>query len=181
MKHGKLVRIVVPVLIVMAIGAIWIIKNPQREELANPVSANQTAVAVPHDDFLLHATLIDLEVLKTHHLPIMIDFGADWCVPCRELAPVLVKMNAEMQGKAIIKYVDTQKYADIASGFPVQVIPIQVLVSSDGKPYVPSRDLGIAFTMYAYSDTGEHAFTVHQGGLTEEQMRILLVDMGAML
>jgi thioredoxin 1 len=32
--------------------------------------------------------------------------------------------------------------------------------------------------MYSYKDTGEHAFTVHQGGLTEQQMRAILDDMG---
>ena len=32
--------------------------------------------------------------------------------------------------------------------------------------------------MYTYKDTGEHAFTTHQGGMTEEQMRAILTDMG---
>lgn len=32
--------------------------------------------------------------------------------------------------------------------------------------------------MYTYKETGEHAFTVHQGGLTEDQMRAILADMG---
>ena len=36
----------------------------------------------------------------------------------------------------------------------------------------------IELTQYTYKDTGELAFTVHQGGLTEEQMRLILSDMG---
>ncbi|OLN32939.1 Thioredoxin [Desulfosporosinus metallidurans] len=39
----------------------------------------------------------------------MIDFGADSCVPCKEMAPVLKKLNTEMQGKAIVKFVDVWK------------------------------------------------------------------------
>ena len=90
-------------------------------------------------------------------------------------------MNAEMQGKAIIRFVDVWKYTDGADGFPIQVIPTQVLVNADGTPYVPSEAMessGIKFTMYSTKDTNEHVFTVHQGGLTEEQMRLILKDMG---
>jgi thioredoxin 1 len=94
------------------------------------------------------------------------------------MAPVLETMNAEMQGKAIIKFVDVWKHAEAADGFPIQVIPTQVLINTDGTPYVPSDDIEVEFTMYSYKETGEHAFTVHQGGLTEEQMRAILEDMG---
>ena len=65
-----------------------------------------------------------------------------------------------------------------AEGFPIQVIPTQIFVSADGTPYVPSDNIEIEFTMYSYKETGEHAFTVHQGGLTEDQMRAVLADMG---
>ena len=59
-------------------------------------------------------------------------------------------MNAEMQGKAIVKFVDVWKHAEAADGFPIQVIPTQVLINADGTPYVPSEamdDSGIEFSM----------------------------------
>ena len=127
---------------------------------------------------MLEATSIDLDALKEYNLPIIIDFGADSCNPCKEMAPVLKTLNAEMQGKAIIKFVDVWKNGDAANDFPIQVIPTQVLFNADGMPYVPSDDIGIKFDLYSFKDTGEHAFTVHQGGLTEDQMRAILADMG---
>ena len=95
------------------------------------------------------------------------------------MAPVLLKLNAELQGVAIIKFADVWKNPDASKGFPVQVIPTQFFILADGSPYVPSEDIGIDFGMYNMRDTGEHVFTVHQGGLTEEQMRRILADMGA--
>ena len=79
------------------------------------------------------------------------------------LAPVLKKLNSEMQGKAIIKFVDVWKHDGSAKDFPVQVIPTQVIYYADGKPYTPNEDLGIELTMYSTKDTNEHIFTVHQG------------------
>lgn len=63
---------------------------------------------------------------------------------------------------------------------PIQVIPTQVLINADGTPFVPSDELAkkIPFDMYSSRDTGEHVFTVHQGGLTEEEMRLILDEMG---
>jgi thioredoxin 1 len=70
------------------------------------------------------------------------------------------------------------KYTDAANDFPVQVIPTQVFINADGTPYVPSKDLGVEFGFYSNKDTQEHVFTVHQGGLTAEQLNKILADMG---
>lgn len=52
-------------------------------------------------DFSLYVTeKIDLEKLKSYGLPIIIDFGADSCIPCKEMAPVLLELNAGLRGKA---------------------------------------------------------------------------------
>ncbi len=83
-----------------------------------------------------------------------------------------------MQGKAIIKFVDVWKNGAVANDFPIQVIPTQVFINADGTPYVPSGDMQIKFDMYRRKDIYEHAFTVHQGELTEDQMRAILADMG---
>lgn len=168
MDKKKLVKIIVPVCIVLIIAGIWIFKNTNSD--APPITDNK--------DFTLEATNIDLEVLTSYELPIIIDFGADSCIPCKEMAPVLKTLNVEMQGAAIIKFVDVWKNEDVANDFPIQVIPTQIFINADGTPYVPSDDIKIEFTMYSTKDTNEHVFTVHQGGLTEDQMRRILTDMG---
>ena len=183
MNKRRILKIVVPVLIIAVIVGIWAVKNKPVEPLALPTPSGGAAELVqPNNDtdFLLEANAVDLEALTAYGLPLIIDFGSDSCIPCKEMAPVLQTMNAEMQGKAIIKFVDVWKNTDAAKDFPVQVIPTQVLIAADGTPYAPSEDVAsqIELTQYTYKDTGELAFTVHQGGLTEEQMRLILSDMG---
>lgn len=182
MNKKKLIKIIVPVLLVLVIAGIWIIKNTDsgsKGSIPSEIKEGTSLVSPNNDeDFVLETTSVDLEILTAYGLPIIIDFGSDSCIPCKKMAPVLQTMNAEMQGKAIIKFVDVWKHAEAADGFPIQVIPTQVFINADGTPYVPSDNIEVEFTMYSYKDTGEHVFTVHQGGLTEDQMRAILADMG---
>lgn len=176
----------VPALIAVAIAVVWVLKNPPSNfETAESNPGTQDTVELPEDlqsaDFSLDVTeTVDFEALAKHGLPVIVDYGSDSCIPCQQMAPVLETMNEEMTGKAFIKFVDVWKYADAASNVPVQVIPTQVLVNADGTPFVPSDELAqtIEFTLYSSRETGEHVFTVHQGGMTEEQMRLILAEMG---
>ncbi len=178
MKNNKnVLKLLIPVLMLVVIGGIWWMQNKPSGEEAREDTESTT---IANEDFALHTTDIDLDKLKGYGLPILLDFGADSCIPCREMAPALETVHEAMYEKAIIKFLDVWKYGEQVNDFPVQVIPTQVFYSADGKPYVPSEALeqSIPFTMYADKDTGEHLFTVHQGGLSEEQLSAILQDMG---
>ena len=171
-KSKTLLKIIVPVLIVAVIAVMFFVKNSGDSDNSTPPATDEV--------FPLKLTAVNLEEIKAYGVPTVIDFGSDSCIPCKEMAPVLEKMNAEMQGKAAIQFMDVWVYTDGVEDFPVQVIPTQVLFNADGTPFVPSDALAaqIQFTMYSTRDTNEHVFTVHQGGLTEEQMRQILAEMG---
>jgi len=153
----------------------------ESQETANSSSsetaANETEEKV-NTDFVLAASEINLDKLKLYELPIIIDFGADSCIPCKEMAPVLKKLNEEWQGKVIVKFVDVWKYPDASADFPVQVIPTQFFFDGQGNPYVPSDPEGMQMIMYSLKDTQEHVYTAHQGGLTEEQIKVIFKEMG---
>ena len=123
---------------------------------------------------------IDFEALAEYGLPVIADYGSDDCIPCKQMAPVLETMNVEFSGRAFIKFADVWKYQDSAGNVPIQLIPTQVLFHADGTPFVPSDELQqeMEFIMYSDRESGEHVFTVHQGGLSEEQFRRILSEMG---
>jgi len=187
-RNSLIRKIVIVAVILIAIFAIWLVKNSNIAKPAAEPNAEETQIAENTEtdsaqdqdaDFALEAEAINLAALFAYKLPIIIDFGSDSCIPCQEMAPVLKSANGDYRGKAIIKFVDVWKYTDAADNFPVQVIPTQVFINADGTPYVPSGDLGVEFGFYSTKDTQEHVFTVHQGGLTAEQMDKILADMGA--
>lgn len=119
----------------------------------------------------------NLDQLKTYGLPMIIDFGSDSCIPCKEMAPTLKALNEELKGKAIVKFVDVWKNQDAAANLPVKVIPTQFFFDKNGKPYVP-KDNQSGFTMYSDKTTGEHIFTVHEGGMDKEAVLKVLKEMG---
>lgn len=121
---------------------------------------------------------MDLEKLTSYGLPIIFDFGSEGCDPCRRMKPGLIAVNEAMQGKAIVKFLDVWEYTDAAAGYPITLIPTQMFINADGTPYVPGEDIDIEFTTYNNRETGEHALTLHEGMLTEDEMLRILEDMG---
>lgn len=119
----------------------------------------------------------NLDELKSYRMPMIIDFGSDSCIPCKEMAPTLKALNQELNGKAIVKFVDVWKDADAANNLPLKVIPTQFFFDKNGKPYVP-KDNESGFTMYSDKTTGEHIFTVHEGGMEKEAILKVLKEMG---
>lgn len=186
MKDKKLiVKILVPVVIVAVIVGIWFIKKtPEGEETAdNQSQAAQEDIGeeIRGADFSLKVSeQIDFEALAEYGLPVIADYGSDDCIPCKQMAPILETMNEEFSGRAFIKFADVWEYQDSAGNVPIQLIPTQVLFHADGTPFVPSDELQqeMEFIMYSDRESGEHVFTVHQGGLTEEQFRKILSEMG---
>lgn len=163
-------RIIIPLLIICVIAGIWFFKNSQNDM----VSENGN-----NPNFSLNVTEpLDLEQLKSYGLPMIIDFGADSCIPCKEMAPVLNELNAELQGKAIVRFVDVWKYPELSKGYPVSVIPTQIFFDSDGNPYTPLDANAIPLNTYSYKETNEHAMTTHEGGITKEQLMRILKEMG---
>lgn len=67
-------------------------------------------------------------------IPCIIDFYADWCGPCKVVAPVLEEISKEYQGKINVYKVDTEKEQELASVFGIRSIPSILFVPKDGKP-----------------------------------------------
>ena len=185
-----IVKVVVPVVVVLLVGVVFLLKKQQDNSSATAVPTKASETVLPASSSfstvpptaesgdLLIIVPIDFDALQSSGLPVIIDFGADSCIPCKEMAPVLVELHKELAGKAIIGFVDVWKYRDLAQGIPIQVIPTQIFFDAQGKPYIPPEKSPVPFNMYNIKDTGEHVFTTHEGGLDKAQMLAILKDMG---
>jgi thioredoxin 1 len=170
------IKIVIPIIIVAVIGAIWFFKNVNERP---PVTDNNSALEDENPDFALHVTgSLDLAKLQTYKLPLLIDFGADTCPPCRRMASVLEELNRELRGKAIVKYVDVAQYQEIAEKFPFSVIPTQFFFDKEGKPFVPQNAKERQMILHYNKDTNKLNFTSHEGAMTKEELLAVFKEMG---
>ena len=69
-------------------------------------------------------------------LPAIIDFYADWCGPCKMVAPVLEELSTEYEGKINIYKVDTESEQELAAAFGIKSIPSLLFIPSDGQPHM---------------------------------------------
>jgi len=75
------------------------------------------------------ATLFQ-EVVSTARVPVLVDFWASWCGPCRLAASEVSALAREMVGRAVVLKVDTEAHPEVASQFQVQGIPNFVVLKN---------------------------------------------------
>jgi len=71
------------------------------------------------------------EVLKSS-TPVLVDFWAEWCMPCRMLAPTIEKIAKDYDGKVKVGKLDTDANRDVASKYSISAIPT-VILFKDGQ------------------------------------------------
>lgn len=82
--------------------------------------------------------------------PCLIDFYADWCGPCKSLAPILDELAEEYKGKLNIYKVNTEEQQELAGAFGIKSIPSLLFVPMEGQPQMaqgalPKESLKKAF------------------------------------
>lgn len=68
-----------------------------------------------------------VRTINESDVPVAVDFYADWCGPCREMAPAVDALASQLQGKALVGKLNTDHSARTASGFKIRGIPTTIV------------------------------------------------------
>ena len=114
----------------------------QQEEMKQYVTELRTSAKVETDQILLQKiaskppesnTEDELKKAFVGGKPFLVDFGANSCLPCRQLRPILKEIGKEYAGKAQILVIDVYKYQHLAKEYKIQALPTLVFFDNKGK------------------------------------------------
>jgi len=117
-------------------------EGKQREEMGRFVEDLQKKAKIEIDQARLQKiaakppesnTPDDFKKAFTEGKPFLVDFGANSCIPCRQMRPVLKEVDKEYAGKTKVLIIDVYKYQDLAREYKIQLLPTLVFFDSKGK------------------------------------------------
>jgi thioredoxin len=73
------------------------------------------------------------DMLASSDVPVLVDFYAEWCGPCKIMSQILEQVNAQLQGRMRVAKIDTEKYTQLATQYQIYALPTLVLFKQ-GKP-----------------------------------------------
>lgn len=128
-------------LIILSLATLCCVGNDTAKDISKtPVNENPVQAKVIHitlDDFRKKIANLDENTTEWKYLgdkPAIIDFYADWCGPCKKIAPVLDELAKEYSGEIYIYKVDTDKESKLASMFGITSIPSLLFIPMEGEP-----------------------------------------------
>lgn len=115
-------------------------QNKSEDPATNVVSAEKGkigTVKMTNADFLEKIADYEKNPTEWKYLgdkPAIVDFYADWCGPCRSIAPVLEELAKEYEGKIVIYKVNTDKERDLSAAMGIQSLPSLLFIPMEGQP-----------------------------------------------
>jgi thioredoxin len=94
----------------------------------------------------------------TGELPAIIDFYADWCGPCKMVAPILEELSVEYDGKLLIYKVNTDAEEELSAVFGIRSIPTMLFINANGDPSMQSG----AFPKHVFKNIIEEKLLLQQ-------------------
>ena len=91
--------------------------------------------------------------MLTTRVPRLVDLGADKCIPCKKMAPILEELKTTMVGKLQVDFIDVWKNPNAGEQYAINIIPTQIFYDADGKElsrhegFIPREDIIARFKL----------------------------------
>ena len=128
-------KFVIVLVLALAIAGVFMYKSQDEPPVVilHEVATPQEAHVVESDPAPEEAVASVVEVAKPKLLPKLLDLGADKCVPCKMMAPILEKLKKEYAGRVDVQFIDVWKNAQAGKDYGISMIPTQIFFDATGR------------------------------------------------
>ncbi len=112
-------KIIIVLLLAASVAAVVVVKKKEN---------SQTIVNNPQT-----AAVQTQQLSEAKKLPRLVDLGADKCIPCKMMAPILEEMKKDYAGTINVEFIDVWKEPDRAKEYGISIIPTQIFFDASGK------------------------------------------------
>jgi thioredoxin 1 len=116
-------KIIIVLLLVASVAAVAVLKKKEN-------SSSQLQTVVNNSQTVAVQTQPPSE---TKELPRLVDLGADKCIPCKMMAPILEEMKQDYDGTINVEFIDVWKNPDKSKEYGIKIIPTQIFFDASGK------------------------------------------------
>ena len=191
MEKTKIKKIISIILIIVVVGILFGIYTYKNK--SNQSTENNRIVSEAQDGSKSNSSSndggnsnnsietdepIDYDGIVKEGKSLILIFGCEDCIACRQLKPVMEKLSDKYEGKIYIKYVDIVKHPDFYDNYKFQYIPSLIFFKNDGTPYIPSKEYIDEYNFeIAKDDSGNAKYTLHQGALPQEILENIIQEL----
>ncbi len=143
---NKAMKIAIVVALAALVGTVFALKQKNKCSASEPVAAASSNPATITESKTQNAENAKMAE-TTAKLPRLVDLGADKCIPCKMMAPILEELKTKYNGKLQVDFIDVWKNPDEAPKYKISVIPTQIFYDSSGKElfrhegFFPKQDI----------------------------------------
>ncbi|MDD5328096.1 MAG: thioredoxin family protein [Phycisphaerae bacterium] len=124
---NKATKIVIVIALILAVGVVFALKQKEKGQNPEPAAAaNSEAITEGGQEAPENAEV-------TANLPRLVDLGADKCIPCKMMAPILEELKKDYAGTVNVEFIDVWKNPDKAKEYGISIIPTQIFFDSSGR------------------------------------------------
>ena len=132
---GKVTKIFIVVVLIVAVCGVITYKHIRSTD--SSLNNTQTAMSVSRQTGPQSSKI----------LPRLVDLGADKCIPCKMMAPVLEELKKEYAGRLEVEFIDVWKNPDEVKKYKINIIPTQIFYNASGQElfrhegFIPKEDI----------------------------------------
>jgi len=116
-------KIIIVLLLVASVAAVVVLKKKENSSGQPQTVVNNSQTAVVQTQ----------QLSEPKKLPRLVDLGADKCIPCKMMAPILEELKKDYAGTINVEFIDVWKEPDRAKEYGITIIPTQIFFDASGK------------------------------------------------